>query len=486
MWKWRPAGWLLSGATDAGGKVRFEGVAAGGDYPRRPYDGDRYVVQAYVPGKAPLDLRGIRSVSDIPPDDALRGREGFVPRYLRTIPDKEVTTVMPLESIGFIRGKVLDAPAVDRAREERFGVGVYGGRDMDERPAGVTMKFFAETGDFIAGPFGAGEVELRLSGTHFGESRQRVTVKAGEVTRVELRTVKKVGVDAAAHPFLDGDGRMNATVLLADGKTPAAGAVVECYHPGRKYPSIRAVADGAGHLTAGMLKEPWGASWVPVDPAETREPAGYMMVAWLPGVTGRVVTPVDESKPLSALAAPLRMVLPASVKAHGRVTLAGARFPVNGHVRLLAAYSGKGRLNGPLSVETLAQANGTFDLAGLTPGRYRVQAALDDLWFSETVELEVTDRPPAPLDLEIAAPGTPMVLKIGRVKEAVSISRPSGPLVEQLGGSEFVSDGAGRVYVPTVEAGEHMIAVGGRRLPVSVPRVSAENSAQVREIEAGY
>jgi hypothetical protein len=94
-------------------------------------------------------------------------------------------------------------------------------------------------------------------------------------------------------------------------------------------------------------------------------------VALLPGSHGAVIAEAPEpGKPLS-------LTLPPAAEAAGRVTIGGKPADGrNGTIRVVAAYEGRGTLNGVLSVNTTARADGSFDLAGLTAGTYRVQAAL--------------------------------------------------------------------------------------------------------------
>ena len=240
-------------------------------------------------------------------------------------------------------------------------------------------------------------------------------------------------------------------------KTVAGGAQVRGFYPGGLYPVISGRADAAGRVSAynqGVISKSG-------DPLEMGEgsPEGFVVVATLPGVCGGVVMPVES--PLTA-GAPLKLVLPAAVKARGTVTVEGMTMPVGGTVRVLAAYTGKGKLNDVLSVEVTPNADGTFELAGLTPGHYQVQASLDDLWFSETVEMDVGAKDVPAMALKIGAPGAPLKVWVGTGGEA-TVSRPEGPLSREMAVARYPGDGAGNAYVATVEAGEHVVS-GGMRL----------------------
>ena len=161
----------------------------------------------------------------------------------------------------------------------------------------------------------------------------------------------------------------------------------------------------------------------------------------------------------------------------GRVTIDGA--PASdwaGNIRVLAAYEGphRERLDRMLDIQTTAQEDGSFELAGLTPGRYVIQAALDDIWLSPSVTVDVSERPPGPLTLTIPTPGGPALVKVvgsdgkplrGR---AVTVDRPAGPLAALLWPAEFKTDGAGEARIPALEAGRHTVRVKGTDVSAEV------------------
>ena len=140
-------------------------------------------------------------------------------------------------------------------------------------------------------------------------------------------------------------------------------------------------------------------------------------------------------------------------------------------IRVLAAHQGRGQLDELLSIQVSAQADGRFELAGLTPGRYRIQAAMDDIWLSPSVELTVeTDaRPPGQVALDIGRPGVPSVIRCvdgsGKPQVGVeaSLLRPAGPLSERLWPKTFVADGAGVINLPPLEAGRHNLRIKGKQ-----------------------
>ena len=131
-----------------------------------------------------------------------------------------------------------------------------------------------------------------------------------------------------------------------------------------------------------------------------------------------------------------------------------------------------GLLNAALSIETTADAEGNFILAGLTPGNYHVQAALDDIWMSPVTVIRIGDEMLPPLHIAIPAPGAPVQMRIvccdGKpdVGRAVKLNR-SGPL-SHLWPEELRSDGAGLIYIPTMESGVHILCVDGVVRPVKI------------------
>ena len=188
---------------------------------------------------------------------------------------------------------------------------------------------------------------------------------------------------------------------------------------------------------------------------------------------------------------PLRMTLPAPREAEGRVTLGGRPIDArNARIRVVAAHRGRGVLDGALGVEATPQADGRFDLRGLTPGRYLVQAARDGIWLSSSVELTVADdrAPPAPLALDIPEPGRPLMLQVldrdGRPAAdcPIGLVRPDGPL-SSLWPAGLRTGPDGTLTLRGLEAGRHAILVGDEkeRREVVVPAVDGTEAGPVVE-----
>jgi hypothetical protein len=145
----------------------------------------------------------------------------------------------------------------------------------------------------------------------------------------------------------------------------------------------------------------------------------------------------------------------------------GAQPPgTRGQIEIMAAYDGKGTLNAVLSVQTTAQADGSFELSGLTVGTYKIQAALDRIWLSPTIEVQVGQHNPRPVELTIGAPAGPIEVMLTGANcqplcgREVTLDRPAGPY-NALWPRTLLSDGAGRVHIPALEAGVHKLRVAG-------------------------
>jgi hypothetical protein len=147
-----------------------------------------------------------------------------------------------------------------------------------------------------------------------------------------------------------------------------------------------------------------------------------------------------------------------------------------GKIRVLAVHRGNGKLDAAMSLHTTADVDGRFELAGLTPGHYEVQAALDDIWLSPPVPLDVAPNAAQlpPLALAIPAPGGAVRVTFPPNPAAdleVKVDHP-GPLGEALWPQAFPADGAGVVFIPTLEKGRHTLRLpGGALREVDVPAV---------------
>jgi hypothetical protein len=272
-------------------------------------------------------------------------------------------------------------------------------------------------------------------------------------------------------------GKLFARVFLADNITPAWGAQIIYFEPRNPRPAMLALCDPQGFA----MSRPFWRNMNARPPGSTPGPDTPLILAFLPGACGgTIVTPVAADKEI-------RIVLPPAIALTGHVAVAGAAATHRpGVIRILAS-----RQNNPsdnplltpyLSVQTTADADGRFTLAGLTPGNYQLQAALDGIWLSAPVPLTVDPAHKSdPLVLDIPAPGAPVrvTLQLPDGKPApgqsISLDRP-GPLGEILWPKTFNSDGAGVIFIPTLEAGPHFLHVPNNPAPIrfNVPPLPAD------------
>lgn len=429
------------GATDPHGFVRLEGVR---EWPHLRLSARPIGVDAG-------DLR--------PPnadDAALRGRV-FFPQLPGLIKGDQVTQiVMQQVPAGYVRGTL--HPASGTTLNQYF---IAAGED------GWQASYDSATGQYMAGPLVAGKTTIRININGYNRAgEQEVNVIGGDVVHADLtaKITKLQPQDAnimigtaGASTLSHEQGLLRGKVFLCDGKTPAYGAVVNYVEP-HAYQALysgRTDARGAIHLHGLWQSQQEQGEEPPGGPADP------VVVAFMPGACGAVISP--QPKPGQELS----LVLPPSLILRGKVTVDGRDAQrYTGTIRVYAAYEGKGTLNGMLSVNSTAQADGTFELAGLTPGTYQVQAALDDIWLSDSQTLIVNDQPPRPLALNIGAPGQPVRVKVTDQRGAalggktVTIERPAGPLSTAFWPTVIQTDGAGTAWIPTLEAGTHIVSVG--------------------------
>jgi hypothetical protein len=457
----------FAGSTDEKGEVRFVGLQAG-----------TYEVQASLPGLVLPDLGP--ADTPLPADRELVGRFRV---FMKSVPvgnDTEARAALRAEPVGYVRGVL--RPAAGRSTSDyliRWGAGESG------------QHFNQDAGEFVAGPFAVGKVRLELSCNKGRDwvvcATQEVVVRGDKVTSVEIKAPadpKPVKVDGRLVTALIGVGeaRREATVgraargrvLLPDGKSPAGGAEVVVFVPEIWRALGRGRTDDRGrlHFAGGgySFGEP-----SPEPPGSPKEP---VLVAWLPGAYGAAVVPLsDPGGP------ELKAVLPPAVRARGIVTVGGKGIARrNNRFRVRAAFEGRGKLNALFSQDVSAEADGSFELAGLTPGTYRLQAAMDDIWLSAAQRLTVggTAAPPGPMTLDVGEPGVASLLTVvGRdgkpkLNATATVVRPAGPLADKLWPARFTADGASIVHLPPLEAGRHTVRITGsdKDVDIVVPPLS--------------
>jgi hypothetical protein len=347
---------------------------------------------------------------------------------------------------------------------------------------GAQSRDRLSTGEYLAGPFFPGDVRVtfgRRAGPHY-HALVRVPANDSGPIHFDIEVEKYLpDVEPSSDPMATspenvvmGMGGISAKaggahhlagkVYYADGITPALGAQVLYFQRNRTVASLFAMADALGDL------QPRGL-WYSGSGGEAEKESGPdapIVVAFLPGACGATM----QKGPFRP-GQPLRLVLPQPVSVAGQVTVGGVS-PLHrpGVIHVIASYQGNGALNPYLSVATTADANGRFTLAGLTPGDYLIQAALDDIWLSPPAELRVSKSHLKSLRLAIPLPGAPVQVHVrdasGQAVVGTSITLDHAGPLKALWPSEWITDGAGSVYLPTLEAGEHSINVAGASQPL--------------------
>ncbi|QEH35295.1 Nickel uptake substrate-specific transmembrane region [Aquisphaera giovannonii] len=446
------------GSTDERGEIRFEGLPG-------PTSGGKQFASGHIEGPTPPPWS---TAGQMPADDALRGRFTLVPGAEVTIVlGREETLELRARPLGYIRGKL--RPAEGRSSRDYAITPWY-----DTRVLEPNWRYEPATGEFLAGPFPGGPATLQLSarmpdGSYQNCGRQVVEVVPGDVAHVELRPGELEAADrrAARQQVMLGMGGLAVnpgtpeaaptTVLLPDGVTPAFAAQAILYVPDQEQPASHGISDASGRLT-------WRGMWSYGSQGD-RPKIGLVdrptLVVSLPGRHGATIVPLEEGP------AP-RVVLPPAIEAEGTVTIGGRPPSDDGsRIRVVAAYQGRGVLDSALGLATTAGPDGRFTFAGLTPGRYRVQAARDGIWISKTVEVVVEPgKVTPPLSLDIPPPGEPVTLEFvdraGKplAGESFTLARPEGPFAG-LRPTTLRANASGRLTLLGLEAGAHSVSIAG-------------------------
>jgi hypothetical protein len=404
-------------------------------------------------------LTGLSSqTKELPADDALTNRRLILPIVVAMRQNHREELALHPESVGFVRGKVPGGTIATLKSTEIY-------TDELAAQSGAHVHLNPQTGEFVAGPFRAGLAHLTLHQYAFSEvhSSLDVPIRLGAIARADFpvptsdppptSTGDSLLISArGATTLTQGHSPLHGTVFLPDGKTPAHGAQLLYYPANESQPRFAALTDANGIIHPRPL-------WISRSANENRNPLPNepLIVALLPGLCGATLFAPAADKELV-------LILPQPLAIKGRITVAGAS-PAGkpGRIRVFASYEGKEKLNPILSVQTTADADGSFELPGLTPGTYEIQAALDDVWFSESACLDTSSPPSQPITLAIPAPSSQTILKIvnpdGSPRPGVllHISRPHGPLEKPFSPHEWTADATGTIDVPSLETGPHAV-----------------------------
>jgi len=249
------------------------------------------------------------NMGTMPADEALQDRAEVLPRSVSLMEKEELAITLRAEKVGYVRGRLKPPPGSTTAN---YRVAI--GRSGNAVGAGVFYK--PDTGKFLAGPFRTGDAVLNASSSLNWAAffMQRVPVKAGQVTDVEL--------DVSAAPAdLQWNRKIpTGRVYLADGKTPAVLATITTYSPGDERAWYIAKTDSTGAIRSRPYAYRTDQEIPPEPPGSPAEP---VVAAWLPGHSGAAIVPFSA--------------------------LAGETVD-NGTILVRAQYQGRGRLDDVLSV----------------------------------------------------------------------------------------------------------------------------------------
>jgi hypothetical protein len=458
-------------SLDANGEAVFPEMPSG-----------KYLLRANFAGQPAPPALG-QGTEPFPKDTVLKGVTLLVPQTVGVSSGTETLATFRPQLQGYVRGRVI---APDLLKNYQ----VYYNSYLDIPPS---VRYDPKTGEYIIGPLPPGKAAIRvqrsvLEGGDWNANGRNipVEVKAGQVTRLNLTAPPPPPSTATVENpdgiFSSNNENLSGVVLLSDGKTPAWGAQVALVTPQTGQPEPIAQTDARGRLFGTNASYPLRQMTSQPPGSPTRP----VLVAWLPGQNGATVVPYDADQAA-------HLVLPAPETLHGRVTVAGESVAgMHSRFQIQAAYQGRGNLNSLLSVEATAQADGTFDLAGLTPGTYRVQAARDGIWLSETQTVTVGADPLPNLTLNIAPAGAPVTLRLvdrrgqSLPNEEAALSLPAGPLTDTLWPKTFTTDGAGELHLEGLTAGQHALLLTQPHkkapfilsFPVPVPSTDASAAAQ--------
>ena len=352
-------------STDSRGSVSFTRVQAG-----------THKLRAMIPGLSVATAR-----LDAPDSDF--ANEFAVPAAVIEVATGEKQTVdLRTCQVAYIRGKITPAPPQD-------AVLYFGLEDnWTLQPFETNCLRSPESGEFIVGPI--------LPGKHTVGIREYKGNKEVASIRHEF-DVKKAGVhreDIPYKPTPTDDLRaavseIGGVVLRADGQTPAYAARVAYFAPGSAVWHAGAWSDARGKFKlhpqsyrmnyAGEVTDPDGS---PPHPA---------IVAWLPGELGAAVLPLPTDV-ASREPVDLKLILPERASIQGVVTIEGQIMRgLPATITVLARHRGLGKLDPVMSVLATANTDGSYEVRGLTPGSYELQAAIDGIWLSRPRALVVPD-----------------------------------------------------------------------------------------------
>ncbi len=487
----------FAGTTNERGEVRFDGVERG-----------KCHVEALPAAQTFPDLG--KDEDPFPADKDLGGRMIIESQEVTITTGTETRVTMCARPARYVRGTL--RPPEGRKPAD-YEIDCHCWQDL----CGCRLHYNRKTGEFLLGPWTAGKHRvglLRVDGVVSPDSfaSQEVYVPDNPVVPIDITPAAEPGKDQTSHLLQrtwTGMGGVRGCSQWDRRIAAAASSSATAKHP----PSLlswptscprtsrpvgvgttdalgRLAIGGAWHLqvTDALGRIGFGGLMCFGDGPEKAPPGSPtvpVLVAWLPGSCGATITPIKDE----ADAKDLKIVLPPPLAASGKVTVGGKAIRGRRSLfRVVAEYEGQGSLAGVLSRSVTPEMDGRFELPALTPGTYRVQAAMDNIWLSPSVRLKVSAAAKMePLTLDIGQPGPATTLRVvnpaGKPLPDVkaTVARPEGPLADMLWPREFTSDGAGVLHIPPLEAGTHRLQVRGaaKERLLTVPPLADVNAVEV-------
>jgi hypothetical protein len=197
-----------------------------------------------------------------------------------------------------------------------------------------------------------------------------------------------------------------------------------------------------------------------------RDDIAVSLKAWLPGMSGEtVVAPGVREAVISMHPIPLLM---------GQITLAGKSLDQWPAGRVQVRFVRTDSNTGGSGFDVLPGADGRF-VHDLEPGTYRVQAKLEDCWFSDEKTIR-WDGKKNSLALDIPMPGSSVRLtlkdKLGKPGSSFRLERPSPlPDASWLSLPELRTDIHGNITLVGLPAGKHTLTIAGtkQKIRVTIP-----------------
>ncbi len=245
----------LIASTDATGRVEFNALK---DW--------KYTVCPHADGIKEIDWGGDYNSDWLPTDQqflecmtAMRQESAAVQH------NKVQHVVCQAVPVGYIRGELV---VPKDAKPQEFNVYL----NQADYARGARSHILKSTGEFAAGPFPPGKLQLRLfrrneKGQEAVCGEETVTAEAGKITRVKLTpTLEAAPASATPQNVMMGMGgissqgggaeRLKGNVFMPDGKTPALGAIAMFFEARKVSPTLMGIAGADGILVVWHRPKP--------------------------------------------------------------------------------------------------------------------------------------------------------------------------------------------------------------------------------------